>query len=102
MTNRRAMELMMIERACVRRASGMDWVRKDLGEAIYEGYDKVADECDRDCANCVLVQDSAELLEMYDFVIGKMIEKTEKEEQNSGWKEWQLLADAEKYETLTI
>lgn len=103
MTNRRAMELLMIERACVRKGSGMDWVYKDCGECYFEGYAKVTDECDRDCAHCELVQKSEELLEMYDFVIRKMIEETEKEEsEQKEWKEWQLCAEEEKYGVLTI
>lgn len=97
MTNRRAMELLMIERACVRKGSGMDY-------DPWFGYLKVTDECNRDCANCELVQKSEELLEMYDFVIRKMIEETEKEEKAKPdtWKEWQLNADKEKYGVLTI
>lgn len=73
MTTRRAMELLMIERSCVRRGSGM-MLDPDLG------YLKVTDECNRDCVNCELVQDSRELLEMYDFVITKMIRELESEE----------------------
>lgn len=42
-----ALELLEIERECVKRSG----------------------ECDRDCGSCELVQDQDELLEMYDFVI---------------------------------
>lgn len=101
MTMRRAMELMMIERACVRKGSGMEWTwvpGKD-GYSVWEGYKKVHEECDRDCANCVLVQDSEELLEAYDKVIKIMIEETEKEEieaekaKTIELKEWQWNCD---------
>lgn len=106
MTNRRAMELLMIERSCVRRGSGMEWITEpnyDNPNIVYGGYRKVHEECNRDCANCELIQNSIELLEMYDMVIQKMIEETEKEEANdSGWKEWQINAEEEKYGTLTI
>ena len=47
MTAERAIELLKIERECVKRA----------------------DTCGRDCANCKLVQDDKELIAMYDFVI---------------------------------
>lgn len=48
----RAAQLMAIERQCVERA----------------------DECDRDCANCDLVQDRAELLEAYELAHNALIE----------------------------
>lgn len=50
MTNERALELLMFERECVKRA----------------------DTCDRDCMNCELVQDADEIVQMYTFVINKM------------------------------
>ena len=99
MTMRRAMELLMIERACVRKGSGMEWtwVPGDDGYSQWEGYRKVHEECNRDCANCVLVQDAAELLEMYDKVIGVMINETEKEETKASkseeWRDWQRNCD---------
>ena len=46
----RALELLKIERECISRAN----------------------TCNRDCANCELVQDDKELLEMYDLTIGIM------------------------------
>lgn len=48
MTNERAIELLNIERQCV------------------------GSNCDRDCANCELVQEEDELLEMYEYVIRHM------------------------------
>lgn len=97
MTNRRAMELLMIERACVRRASGMEWTWHpgEDGYSCWEGYEKVKEECDRDCANCELVQKSEELLEMYDLVIRKMIEETEKDERTDPiqLRDWQRNCD---------
>lgn len=96
MTMRRAMELLMIERACVRKGSGMEWMWTpgEDGYSQWEGYRKVHEECDRDCANCELVQDAAELLEMYDKAIKVMIEETEKEESKSEeWREWQRNCD---------
>lgn len=48
MTKDRALELLKIEHECV--------LRNENG-------------CDRDCANCDLVQETDELLEMYKFVI---------------------------------
>lgn len=75
----------MIERQCVKMGSGME-----MGEF---GYSKVRPDCNRDCANCVLVQESKELLEMYDKVIMEMIRKVEedeKEEQRNGeLRDWQ-------------
>lgn len=99
MTTRRAMELLCIERACVRRGSGMEWqmvIDEDFTDR--SGYVKTHEDCDRDCANCELVQDSKELLEMYDFVIGLMIEKTMKEEAKptTEWKDWQRNCDPRK------
>ena len=47
MTDFRMLELLKIERECVSRG----------------------DTCDRNCASCDLVQDTNELLEMYDKVI---------------------------------
>ena len=99
MTMRRAMELLMIERACVRKGSGMEWtwVPGDDGYSQWEGYRKVYEECNRDCANCVLVQDAAELLEMYDKVINVMINETEKEEKEAlkseELRDWQRNCD---------
>ena len=52
MTLSRAIELLGIERECVSR------------------------DCDRDCGMCDLVQDQAELLEMYDEVI-RVISRTD-------------------------
>ena len=49
MSNERILSLLKIERECVLRAS--------------------RNECSRDCANCNLVQDDKELLEMYSEVI---------------------------------
>lgn len=48
MTKDRALELLKIEHECV--------LRNENG-------------CDRNCANCDLVQDTDELLEMYEFVL---------------------------------
>lgn len=52
MTNKRALELLKIERECINRNN------QQLGK-----------NCDRDCLNCDLLQETEELLEMYDFVI---------------------------------
>lgn len=49
MTMSEAVKLLKTERECVRRNDGKN--------------------CNRDCAHCDLVQDSAKLEEMYDFVI---------------------------------
>ena len=54
MTDFRMLELLKIERECVSRA----------------------DTCDRNCASCDLVQDTNELLEMYDKVIRLVANKT--------------------------
>ena len=50
MTYERALELLKIERECIKRA----------------------DACNRNCAKCDLVQDPNELLEMYDWVISNL------------------------------
>ena len=47
MSTKRALELLKIERECVNRAN----------------------YCERDCLHCELVQDDAELIRMYDYVI---------------------------------
>ena len=49
MTNERILQLLKIERECIKRNG--------------EG------ECDRDCANCDLVQIDSDLIEMYDNAI---------------------------------
>ena len=67
MTNRRAMELLAIERACVRRASGLEPVENVFCENGYS-YNQVREGCNRNCGECGLVQDANELLAMYDFV----------------------------------
>ena len=54
MTLNRAVELMKIELSCVRRNE--------------DG------KCDRDCASCDLVQQTPELIEMYEYVISRMEE----------------------------
>lgn len=83
MTNLRAMQLLMIERTCVRMGSGYDWSPK--------GYVKVTNGCNRDCANCALVQDAKELLEMYDIVIDRMIKEVKEDEkrEQQELKDWQ-------------
>ena len=94
MTNQRAMELLMIERACVKRGSGMEgtWVTDD-GRTMYVRYEKVNNECDRNCAVCPLVQDSTELLQMYDRVIHIMTNFTEEEDKHNDWRDWQRNCD---------
>ena len=52
MSNDRIVQLLRIERECVLRNS--------------------KNSCDRNCANCDLVQDDKELLEMYETVINKL------------------------------
>lgn len=95
MTNQRAMELLMIERACVRRASGMEYIQVNLGnDQWYEGYARIMNECDRKCESCVLVQDSKELLEMYDYVIKMMTEEIcEEEAKPTELRDWQRNCD---------
>ena len=103
MTNQRALELLMIERACVKRGSGMEgtWVT-DNGLTMYTRYDKVHDECDRNCAVCPLVQDSKELLEMYDKVIWLMTEKAAEEDKPKDWRDWQRECEKEPLKQLAI
>ena len=48
----RALELLKIEKKCISKS----------------------DTCDRKCSNCALVQDSEELLDMYNFVINCLME----------------------------
>lgn len=89
MTNKRAMELLMIEMACVKWGSGMEY---DLDK---QDWIETGHVCDRDCANCVLVQDSKELLEMYSFMVCKMTEEVHEEETagRQGIKDWQRNCD---------
>ena len=54
MTLSRMIELLNIERTCVIRAAH--------------------NECDRDCASCILVQDDKELITMYTKVINTLNE----------------------------
>lgn len=56
---KRMIDLLKIERECVRRNSDC--------------------ECDRDCANCDLVQIDKDLLEMYDSVIETLSKGLSKE-----------------------
>lgn len=99
MTKRRAMELLCIERACVRKGSGMEYqmvIDEDYTDK--SGYVQVSEGCDRNCAECALVQDAKELLEMYDFVIKSMIEEIAKEEEEeesktNEWRDWQRNCD---------
>lgn len=58
MTNTRAIELLKIERECINRNN------QPFGK-----------NCNRECSKCDLVQNTEELLEMYDFVIEQMKEK---------------------------
>lgn len=54
MTTERALELLKIERECV--------IMNEKG-------------CDRNCGNCVLAQETDEILEMYSYVIDKIMNK---------------------------
>lgn len=57
MTQDRAIDLLKTELSCVRRnENGL---------------------CDRDCASCDLVQQTSELIEMYEFVISHMEKQNE-------------------------
>lgn len=88
MTSRRAADLLAIEMACVMRASGME---KELSTGRWV---KVSEECDRNCAECPLVQRSEELLDMYELMLTKMIDETEKEEaETKELKDWQRNCD---------
>lgn len=53
MDNQRAIELLKIERECINRNN------QPFGQ-----------NCDRKCSKCDLVQNTDELIEMYDWVIG--------------------------------
>ena len=55
MTHDKAIELLKIERECVNRNN------QPFGK-----------NCDRNCGKCDLVQNTEELLEMYDYVIEAM------------------------------
>ena len=103
MTNQRALEMLMIERACVKRGSGMEgtWITDD-GKTMYVRYDKVHEECDRNCAVCPLVKDSTELLEMYDRVIWLMTEKAAEEDKTQEWHDWQVECESGPLEQLAI
>lgn len=52
MTRERAIELLKIERECINRNN--------------QSFGK---NCDRNCGKCDLMQNTEELLEMYDFVL---------------------------------
>lgn len=67
MTNTRAIELLKIERECVNRNN------QPFGK-----------NCSRECGKCDLVQNTDELLEMYDFVIDVMEKQIPKEPCYSG------------------
>ncbi len=62
MTNTRALELLKIERECINRNN------QPFGQ-----------NCDRKCSKCDLVQNTDELIEMYDFVIEQMKEQSDEE-----------------------
>ena len=97
MTKQEMFGLLAIERACVSRASGMEAffeLDKDR-KAIKAVYRKVNKECDRDCANCSLVQKSEDLLQMYDAMLQKLGDEIREEEEqvNNDWRDWQLDCD---------
>lgn len=60
MTNDRAITLLQIERECINRNN------QPFGF-----------NCDRNCKQCDLVQNTDELIEMYDFVLEQLKEKKE-------------------------
>ena len=60
MNLKRARKLMLIETMCIKKAN----------------------TCDRDCANCELVQKDDELLEAYKLAIEALEEKIRKEKNN--------------------
>ena len=94
MTKQRAMELLMIERACVKRGSGMEGTWEMTNDGVRVRYEQVSPECDRNCAVCPLVQDSAELLQMYDLAIKVMSDEILKEESKTEeWRDWQRNCD---------
>ena len=85
MTNKRALELLLIEMSCVKKGSGM---KKIDGKWV-----KIAEDCDRNCVNCTLVQKAEELLEMYEIVVNVMTEKVKNEGGATGWRKWQVDCD---------
>lgn len=93
----RMLELLKIEQKCVKRGSGLD--------ESFEGA------CNRDCANCDLVQKDADLLDMYEKVI-RLVEreanrvkreKAYKQEAEARRKYWDDLEknDPKEYDRLT-
>lgn len=112
MTTREAMDIIMIRRGCLQRASGLEYGREDYGMVSREGYIKqTGTMCNLDCSNCDFCMDAAVALEAFDKVIIVMTEQVEKEEKDrvyeafkegGGWRNWQLKADAERTKTLTI
>ena len=66
---KKAIKLLKIERRCVLQASG-------LIEAREGGYkNDPHGGCDRDCEHCGLVQETKDLIDMYDYVIEKLVEE---------------------------
>lgn len=69
----RMLELLKIEQKCVKRGSGLD--------ENFEGA------CNRDCANCDLVQKDADLLDMYEKVIRLVEREVERTKREKRYKE---------------
>lgn len=68
----RMLELLKIEQACVKRASGLDGNNEP---------------CNRDCANCPLVQKTEDLLEMYEKAIRLVSREAERIKREKGYKQ---------------
>ena len=71
MTNARAIELLIIEKECVQRASG---IRHNASDPDYWVHEP-APECNRDCEHCDIVQNEEELISMYEYAIEILKEK---------------------------
>ena len=69
----RMLELLKIEQKCVKRNSGLD--------EDFEG------KCDRDCANCELVQKDEDLLDMYAKAIRLVEREVNRVKREKGYKE---------------
>ena len=67
------LRLLKIEQQCVKRASGLD--------------DDFEGECDRDCANCLLVQKTEDLLDMYEKTIRLVEREVKRVEREKAYKQ---------------
>jgi hypothetical protein len=105
MTNQKVMEMLMLRRACMKRALGM--VQKfnlsEDGEYIIVNWESTGRrQCTGDCQNCGMAFNPQEMMELLDKLIMMMTEKTEEEDKTTEWHDWQAECEKEPPRQLAI